>query len=252
VQYRVKPFPDPGRPEETTWMTKEQLIAESLKPSTHWVEAGSGHVGKLFVEILGCDGLPNMDLSANPRDATDAFSCIVFEDAIVNTAIIPDCLSPRWMPWCRRAFAFNITHPSSTLLIGVFDFDPEKSPLQLISRAGSDLHDPIGRIVIRPANYRQNVVYTTAVRIVPCDDHSWLLFLPQPALRSSSPFFLLVSSVLWRAARAAPEGERQDLDPLPHRMGFPSTRPDRRCDAAHPDHRFCPSAHRLPGGSLHR
>lgn len=34
-------------------MTKSQLIEESLKPSTNWVEAGSGHTGKMYLEILG-------------------------------------------------------------------------------------------------------------------------------------------------------------------------------------------------------
>ena len=43
--YRVKPFPDPTR-EETKWMTEAQIQAEALKPSTHWVEAGSGAHGK--------------------------------------------------------------------------------------------------------------------------------------------------------------------------------------------------------------
>jgi C2 domain len=193
-QYRVKPFPDPDRVEETKWMSKEQLIAESLKRSTHWVEGGSGHVGKLYLEILGCEGLPNMDaFTANPREATDAFACVVFEDAIVNTAIIPDCLSPRWMPWCRRAFVFNITHPSSTLLIGLFDFDPEKSPLQLLSRATGDLHDAIGRIVIRLSNYRQGIDYTTAVRFV-------VVWTGKDCLKSfTSHLHLpsLVSAVLW-------------------------------------------------------
>jgi hypothetical protein len=44
--FRVKPFPDATREEETKWMTEEQIEAESIKPSTHWVEAGSGGLGK--------------------------------------------------------------------------------------------------------------------------------------------------------------------------------------------------------------
>ena len=79
--FRVKPFPDPARPEETKWMTEEQIEAESRKPSTHWVEAGSGGHGKgtwrlmlclsrqtyhithrlslfsVFIELLGADGV---------------------------------------------------------------------------------------------------------------------------------------------------------------------------------------------------
>lgn len=60
-----------------------------MKASKQWIEAGSGgreRVGKVYVEILGCEDLPNMDsLTLDVRDATDAFACIVFEDAIVNT-----------------------------------------------------------------------------------------------------------------------------------------------------------------------
>ncbi|KAL3914379.1 MAG: hypothetical protein SGILL_006124 [Bacillariaceae sp.] len=72
TQYRVKPFPDPDRPvEETKWMTERQIEEEALKPSTQWVEAGSGGVGRYYVEIIGMDDLPNMDFSVTGRDKTD-------------------------------------------------------------------------------------------------------------------------------------------------------------------------------------
>jgi hypothetical protein len=87
----VRPFPDPERPEETKWMTKEQIYEDSIAVSKNWVEAGSGgreKVGKVYLEILGCEGLPNMDnLTLDVRDATDAFASIVFEDAIVSTGM---------------------------------------------------------------------------------------------------------------------------------------------------------------------
>ena len=101
----------------------------------------------VYFEVIGCDGLPNMDSTTlNVRDKTDAFACIAFEDALVNTDIISDSLSPRWMPWCYRAFVFNVSHPSSDILIGLFDYDPETSPAQLLSRAAGDLHDQVGRV----------------------------------------------------------------------------------------------------------
>jgi hypothetical protein len=72
VQYRVKPFPDPDRPVvETKWLTENEIEQEASKPSTKWIEAGSGAVGKYYVEIIGCDGLPNMDFSITGRDKTD-------------------------------------------------------------------------------------------------------------------------------------------------------------------------------------
>lgn len=144
-------------------MTKEQLDIESKKPSTNWVQASSGDLGKLYLEVLGCDELPAMD-GLNPRDKTDAFACIVYQDCIVTTDVISNTLSPRWMPWSHRAFAFNISHPSSDVLIGFFDHDPELSPLQLVQRATSTLHDPIGRLVINTENFAPGTLYTLQVR----------------------------------------------------------------------------------------
>lgn len=72
LQYRVKPFPDPDRPvAETKWLTKDEVEKEAFAPSTKWIEAGTGSVGKYYVEIIGCDGLPNMDFSVTGRDKTD-------------------------------------------------------------------------------------------------------------------------------------------------------------------------------------
>lgn len=148
-------------------MTDEQIEAEALKPSTHWVEAGSGHFGKLYLEIIGCDGLPNLDSATlNFSDKTDAFCCIVHEDSVVNTDVIPDSLSPRWMPWCHRAFAFNISHPSSDIFLGMFDHDPELSPLQLLSRATAALHDPIGRLIIKVDVLKPGTEYLLQVSVV--------------------------------------------------------------------------------------
>lgn len=167
LQHRVKPFPDPERPRETKWMSKEDIHQEAMKPTTHWVESGSGRIGRIYLEVLGCDDLPNMDYP-NPitnRITTDTFMCCVMEDNIVNTDVIANSTSPRWMPWCRRGFVFNVEHPSSNILVGVFDWDDEKSEVQkAMSVAATDVHDPIGRIEINVANAFPNTVYTITVR----------------------------------------------------------------------------------------
>ena len=115
----------------------------------------------VYFEIIGCDGLPNFDATTlNVYDKTDSFASIAFEDALVNTDVIPDSLCPRWMPWCYRAFVFNVSHPSSDILLSVFDYDPESSPTQLLSRAtGDDLHDRIGRVRINLAKFLPDTVY---------------------------------------------------------------------------------------------
>jgi len=105
-------------------MTESELDAESLNPSSKWIEAGTGDLGQLFVEIIGCDGLPNMDTQAMGGGKTDAFVSMIYEDSIVNTEVINDTLRPRWMPWTqvrpgRRAspgehlLAHLPSHPSS-------------------------------------------------------------------------------------------------------------------------------------------
>lgn len=104
-------------------MTKEALQKEALEPSQHWVDVGSGKLGKVHLEIIGCDGLPQLDSGAFLGNKTDAFVSVVFEDSISKTDVIDDTLSPRWMPWSQRAFQLHMMHPSSQLYLGVFDYD---------------------------------------------------------------------------------------------------------------------------------
>jgi hypothetical protein len=143
----VKPGPDPAREDTTKWMSSKHISKEATKPSKSWTEAGSGKLGKLFLEIIQCDDLPNLD--AGPSGKTDAFCCVIYEDAIVNTDVIGDELSPRWMPWSQRAFLFHIQHPSSQVLVGVFDYDS----------VGINAHDPIGRVSIDITNFRADTDY---------------------------------------------------------------------------------------------
>lgn len=159
TKYRVKPFPDPARPEGTKWLTESEIEYESQQPSESWVEAGTGAAGKFYMEILGCDGLPNLDYSITGRDKSDPFVCINYEDCCVNTDVINDCLAPRWMPWSQRAFVFNIMHPSSQFYISVMDYNGIKST-----------HDKLGRCVINPSNTRPNTIYSLRFSLLNSDD----------------------------------------------------------------------------------
>ena len=61
--YRVWPFPDPDNVDGTTYMTKAQIQRAAKQPSRMWVEAAGGatdNYGSIFLEVLGCDNLPNM------------------------------------------------------------------------------------------------------------------------------------------------------------------------------------------------
>jgi Ca2+-dependent lipid-binding protein len=139
-------------------MTHEEIQHEVLKPSRHWSEAGVGDKGRIYVEVLSCDELPNLDTGGFLGNKTDAFVSLVYEDVYVRTDTIDDCLSPRWMPWSNRAFIFNIDHSSSQIFLGVFDFD-----------AGGvfDDHDLIGKATIDVTNLRKNTDYTLSYNIYP-------------------------------------------------------------------------------------
>jgi hypothetical protein len=158
---RVKPFPDPANEENTKWMTQQEIEDQAIAHSTDWLEVGSGDLGRLFVEVIRCDGLPNMDKGTlNLLDKTDAFCCLLFEDGVVNTDVIGDTHSPRWMPWCRRAFSFRIAHPQSDLIVGVFDYDPPNSPIQIATQSLGSNHDPIGRCVVKLSRLLPQTEYT--------------------------------------------------------------------------------------------
>ena len=61
TKYLLRPGPDPKRQTETEWMTKQALQTEAMKESHHWFDTGSGEVGRVFFEVIGCDGLPQLD-----------------------------------------------------------------------------------------------------------------------------------------------------------------------------------------------
>ena len=114
-----------------------------MNKSEKWLDSGSGDIGRVFLEIIGADELPNKDKNAGiTNNKTDSFVSIVYEDCLVQTDVINDCLSPRWLPWMQRAFVFHMMHSSSQILVGVFDCDPGMA----------NDHDFIGRFSIDLAN----------------------------------------------------------------------------------------------------
>jgi C2 domain len=168
----VKPGPDPllvnnkqPRPKSLRvlsptssqmYLTSEELKLEALKPSRHWVQAGSREqsLGRLYVEILSCHDLPNVDIGESLGNKTDAFVSLIYGDTMVQTDLIDDELSPHWMPWTQRAFAMNMSKDwpnpySQVLYIGVFGY--KRKPLRR--------HKPIGRIEIHPLHFQRDTLY---------------------------------------------------------------------------------------------
>jgi len=153
IKYLVRPCPDFRRPDETKWLTKTQLEKEALSPSYSWLDIGSGTLAKVYLEIIGCDGLRDTDKNVLDKDdKTDACCCIVYEDTIVCTETVNDCLSPRWMPWTQRAFVLHTESVYARLRIGVFDKDKG-----LKEQFGG--HDYLGRIDINLANCETETEY---------------------------------------------------------------------------------------------
>lgn len=150
-KYRVRPRPDPKREKETEWMSEGQIEAECMEKSVSWLDLGSGDLGRVFVEVIGADGLPNKDSGVGlfGSNKSDPFVSIVFEDTMAKTDVVDDCLSPRWLPWMQRAFVFRIMNTSSKLLVGVFDCD---------QGIGNE-HDFIGRVSIGLSNLRTGTEY---------------------------------------------------------------------------------------------
>ena len=165
----VQPYPDPNRVDETTWLSEVELQRECYKPSTNWIQAGgvgaqcsvnngggSGRednidnsLGQVYLEVLRCDGLPNVDAGGSLGNKSDPFVSIVYGDIMVQTEVIDDSCSPIWPPWSSRAFVFQMKHPSTAVYIGVADYDV--GPLE---------HECIGRISIHLGRFSHGVLHT--------------------------------------------------------------------------------------------
>jgi C2 domain len=152
----VKPFPDPANVKETTYLSSQELQKLTMLPSNEWIEAGSGKVGKVYLEILSCKDLPNVDVGQAIGNLTDCFISAVFEDAMVQTNVIDDELSPHWLPWTQRAFILKMMHPASTLYIAAFDYD-----------LGISKHEPLGRVAVNISSFQPGTDYTLTYKLYP-------------------------------------------------------------------------------------
>jgi hypothetical protein len=163
---KVKPYPDAATREtrlKTQYLTKEILKTLTAAPSRKWIQAGSmgdgrdmnsrpqpnnSKYGRLYIEVLSCHGLPNVDYGERLGNQTDCFCAVVYGDAMVETDVIDDELSPHWLPWTQRAFCFALGHPSQVCYLGVFGY--KRNPMT---------HRPIGRVEINISNLQHDTLY---------------------------------------------------------------------------------------------
>ena len=149
---------------------KDPALEEAMLPSQEWIDVGSGNNGKLFLEVIACDDLPNLDAgtSITKCNMNDTFCCLVLEDSIVNTSYIKDSLSPRWQPDDRRAFIFHMHQPSSPLLIGVFDYDKVTVVSKHMTKSRS-IYDAVGRVIVNLTQFCPNTIYTLHYELYEAD-----------------------------------------------------------------------------------
>lgn len=154
---KVKPYPDPYRVSKlgskvaAQYMTRRELKAQTGQLSRKWVQAGTASAssfGRLYIEVLSAKDLPNVDIGEAVGNQTDAFVSIIYADAMVETDVIDDELSPHFPPWSQRAFCFPIHHPHQVVYLAVFGF--KRSPFQ---------HRAVGRVEINPLNFQHNTMY---------------------------------------------------------------------------------------------
>jgi hypothetical protein len=147
---RVKPGPNPQRSQTTEFLTESEMIDYANSPSKKWVEAGSGRLGRVYVEVIACEGLKNnKKIEKLVRKKTDPFICLIYEDCLVETDVIKNCNNPLFMPWTQRAFVFNTMSSLSSLYLGVFDYD--YGPFQ---------HKGLGRVTVDLRELKPRTTYT--------------------------------------------------------------------------------------------
>ncbi len=155
-KFKVLPRPDPDAEDvdaggaltvDRKWLTAEEIEEKSLQPTRQFKYVGHGGVAKVFLEIISCSNLPNMETVGALGNKTDAFVQVVYEDHVCQTPVIDDKNNPRFLPWTNRAWVFHPHYPSSVINLGVFDFDAGKE------------NDFIGRTVVNPTNFRPGTEY---------------------------------------------------------------------------------------------
>jgi len=152
-KHRARP---PRDIDDEKWMSSEEIEKCAYEESESWVEAGSGQLGSLYLEIIGCDNLPNLGgVGLDSKSKADALAVMIFEDAIIGTDVVSDSFSPRFLPWTRRAFKVNIRHASSQIFLGVFEYD------RVLQRA----NDPIGRCAISLEKFAPDTMYVLSYDI---------------------------------------------------------------------------------------
>jgi hypothetical protein len=149
---RVKPYPDPMQQPQQQLLTRPQMKERCQDPSRNWIAAGTytGR-GRIYVEILSCHNLPNVDYGSGAGNKTDAFVTAVYGDTVVQSDIIDDELSPVWLPWTQRAFCLEMQQHASSQVLYLAIFGFKRTPLLQ--------HKAVGRVGINIRHFQCDTLY---------------------------------------------------------------------------------------------
>jgi hypothetical protein len=87
LKYKAMPRPDPQKTTETEWMSTQEIETNVMKPSRKYEYIGNGKIARVYLEILSCDNLPNMEgVMGRFGNKTDGFVQIVYEDCICKVS----------------------------------------------------------------------------------------------------------------------------------------------------------------------
>lgn len=81
-KHKVVPRPDPENTAGTEWLSETDIERICKEPTRHYLHLGSGKTAKIYLEILGCDDLPNLETVSAFGNKTGKFIITILRKPI--------------------------------------------------------------------------------------------------------------------------------------------------------------------------
>lgn len=79
-KHKVVPRPDPENTAGTEWLSETDIERICKEPTRHYLHLGSGKTAKIYLEILGCDDLPNLETVSAFGNKTGKFMITILRE----------------------------------------------------------------------------------------------------------------------------------------------------------------------------